>query len=187
VSLTADADEYLAIARATSGEGTELYWRSPDGEAWQPFDGPADGSIFDLAIGDDGRYVAVGRLAEGDSARSAIWSADELGEWELAYSSPSAKETEERLEVVEATGEGFVAGGITSGCPQQPDRSCPTAAILESGDGREWTALGVPDGVPGPLHDTVVNQIASNGDSTVMLAWHEGRPTETWTKPLATE
>ena len=190
VSLKADEDEYLAIARTTFNQAVDLYFRSPDGVTWQPFEGPADGELFDIAIGADGTYAAVGQVGVDDAdqsvMRAAIWRADELGQWELVHTSPSTKMGEERLDVIEVGGEGFVASGSTSGCPQQP-RSCPTAAILESADGREWVALGVEDGVPGPLHDTTVNHVATNGSNTVMLAAHDRRPTETWTQPAASE
>jgi hypothetical protein len=187
VSLASDGDEYLAIASATFGQDADLYWRSSDGQTWQPFEGPAGGALLDIAIGADGSYAAVGHVGEGPDYRSAIWRADQLGQWEQVYTSPSAKQTEERLDVIAVGADGFVASGSTSGCPQQDGRFCPEAAILESADGREWVQLGVADGVPGPLHDTTVNQVATNGSSTVMLAWHERRPTETWTQPATSE
>jgi hypothetical protein len=182
VALTADADEYLAVARSTSGTTSDLYFRSADGRSWTPFAGPENGALYDLAVGADGTYAAVGRLAEGDAGRSAIWHASELGTWQLVHSSASTKETEERLDVIDAAGPGFIASGITSGCPDQP-RSCPTAAILESADGIVWASLGVADGVPGPLHDTAVVAAATNGADTVLLAWHDARPAEVWTQP----
>ena len=181
VSLESTDDEYLAVARPLFTPGTDLYWRSVDGISWETFDGPADGALHDLAIGADGTFVAAGQLA--DSFTSAIWRAQELGSWDLVYSAPSTKETEERLDLIGVGGPGFLAGGITSACPDQPTRSCPVASILASEDGREWRALGVEDGVPGPLHRTAPSAIASNGDTTVLLAWHEDRPSEVWTPP----
>ena len=176
VSLEATDDEYLAVARPMFTPGTDLYWRSPDAVTWELFEGPDEGDLYDLAIGVDGTYVGVGALAE--TSLPAIWHADELGTWELVYEDSDSKETEERLLTVAVGGPGFLAGGSTSACPSQPNRYCPSAAILASADGREWQALGVEDGVPGPLHDTVPQPIAANDDTTANVACHEDRPTE---------
>lgn len=184
VSLESTGEEYLAVARPMFTPGTELLWRSPDAVTWETFDGPAEGTIHDLAIGADGSYVGVG--ADETGFLPAIWRADELGSWEQVYSSPSSKQTEERLDVVAAGGPGFLAGGSTSACPDQPQRYCPSASILASADGVQWEALGVDDGVPGPLHDTAPQAIAANAGSTAIVAWHERRPMEVWTIP-ATE
>lgn len=181
VTLESTDDEYLAVARPMFTPGTELLWRSPDAMSWETFDGPAEGTIHDLAIGADGSYVGVGADASG--FLPAIWHADELGSWEKVYDSPSMKETEERLDVVAAGGPGFLAGGSTSACPLQASRYCPSASILASADGLQWEALGVEDGVPGPLHDTAPQAIAFNGQSTAVVAWHEDRPMEVWTIP----
>jgi hypothetical protein len=183
VSLESTDDEYFAVARPMFGLGTDLYWRSADGVAWEMFAGPAEGILHDLAVGDDGTFVAAGQLT--DSFVSAIWHAEELGSWELVYTAPSTKETEERLDLIAVGGTGFLAGGSTSACPDQPDRYCPSAAVLASEDGRAWRQLGVADGVPGPLHDTAPVAVAANGDTTVMVAWHEQRPVEVWTLPTA--
>jgi hypothetical protein len=183
VSLESTDDEYFAVARPMFTPDTDLYWRSTDGVSWETFEGPADGTLHDLAIGADGTFVGVGQQA--DTFTAAIWRADELGSWELVYSAPSNKETEERLDVVAVGGPGFLAGGSTSSCPDQPDRYCPTASILASDDGREWRALGVEDGVPGPLHETSLSAIAADSDTTVMVAWHADRPSEVWTVPTA--
>jgi hypothetical protein len=185
VSLKADDTEYLAIARSAFDPDREFYWRSPDGATWESFAGPENGWLYDIAIGPEGSYAAVGHLVSGDEVRSAIWHASELGSWELVHSSPSDKMPEELLNVIEAAGPGFLATGITSDCPGQASRSCPVAAILGSADGVEWAPMGIAEGVPGPLHDTAVSQIASNGDNTVMLAWHQDRPLEVWTQPAA--
>ena len=183
-SLESTPDEYLAVARPAFGPAEDLYWRSPDGQSWETFAGPADGWLYDIAVGADGSFVGVGDLRETEATlRPAIWHAPELGAWELVYSYPSAKQTEDRLYRVEAGGPGFVASGIISECPAQPQRSCPVASILASADGREWQQLGVPEGVPGPLHGTEVTSIASDGETTVMVVWHEGPPNELWTLP----
>ncbi len=181
VSLESTGDEYLAVARPFFTPGEDLYWRSADGVTWETFAGPEDGGIHDLAVGADGSFVGVG--ATGDGFLPAIWRADELGSWERVYDSPSGKETEERLDVVAVGGPGFLAGGSTSSCPDQPNRYCPSAAILVSTDGQEWQALGVEDGVPGPLHDTTPQAIAANAGATAMIAWHEDRPHEAWFLP----
>lgn len=181
VSLESSEDEYLAVARPMFTPGTDLLWRSPDAVTWETFDGPREGTIHDLVIGADGSYVGVGADASG--FLPAIWHADELGSWEQVYASPSGKETEERLDVVAVGGPGFLAGGSTSACPEQASRYCPSASILASADGFEWQALGVEDGVPGPLHDTAPQAIAANDTATVMVAWHEDRPMEVWTIP----
>lgn len=182
-SLDATADEYILVGRPFYGPPVDLYWRSTDGRTWEPFDGPTDGVLIDLAVGPDGSFVAVG--TDAISLVPMIWRADELGTWELVYEAPSDKATEERLELVEATASGFLASGTTSACPEQSTRSCPVVSLLASDDGREWRALGIEDGVPGPLHDTQAWSIASNGDSTAVLAWHEQRPPEVWTIPAS--
>lgn len=181
VSLESTDDEYLAVARPLFTPGSDLLWRSTDAVTWETFDGPAEGTIHDLAVGTDGTFVGVG--ADETGFLPAIWQADELGSWEQVYAAPSSKQTEERLDVVAVGGPGFLAGGSTSSCPDQPQRSCPTASILASADGVEWRALGVDDGVPGPLHDTVPQAIAANGALTAIVAWHEDRPMEVWTMP----
>lgn len=181
VSLEATDDEYLAVARPMFTPSTDLLWRSADGVAWETFASPAEGVLHDLAIGEDGDLVGIGRHAQ--SLASAIWHADDSGAWELVWESPSSKEAEERLDVVAVGGPGFVAGGSTSTCPDQPTRYCPTASILASEDGLQWQALAVEDGVPGPLHDTAPAAIVANGGVTAMVAWHEDRPTEVWTLP----
>lgn len=183
-SLEATPEEYLAVARPAFGPAEDLYWRSADGLNWETFAGPADGWLYDIAVGDDGTFIAVGDLQEAeDTLRPAIWRAAELGSWDLVHTYPSAKQTEDRLYRVEASGPGFVATGIISECPAQPQRSCPVVSILTSADGLEWQPLGIDDGVPGPLHGTEVNSIASDGETTVLLAWHEGPPNELWTLP----
>jgi hypothetical protein len=182
VALESTADEYVAVARPAFGEAASLYWRSPDGVEWTPFDGPADAWIHDIAVGDEGGLVAVGAIREGEETiRPAIWHATELGRWEVAYTYPSAKETEDSLDLVEAGGPGFVATGTISSCPQQPRRYCPTAAVLVSEDGREWRMLGTADGVPGPLNETSAMAMAANGPAMIMLVGHVGRPSEAWT------
>lgn len=181
VSLTATPDEYIAVARPMFTPAANLYWRSPDGRTWEAFDGPEGGYLHDLAVGADGSFVGVGEDAE--TFLPAIWHATELGDWERVYSVPSGKETEESLDTVAAGGPGFLAGGITSSCPAQANRYCPSASLLASSDGVEWVALGVDDGVPGPLHDTVPQSIASNGETTAIVAWHEDRTSEAWLLP----
>lgn len=181
VSLESTDDEYFAVARPMFTPDTDLYWRSADGVAWEMFEGPADGILYDLAVADDGTFVAAGQLT--DTFASAIWRAEEPGSWELVYTAPSTKETEERLDLVAVGGPGFLAGGSTSACPDQPNRYCPSAAVLASEDGREWRQLGVEDGVPGPLHDTEPVAVAVNGATTVVIAWHDVRPIEVWTLP----
>ena len=181
VSLEATDEEYIAVGRPLFGPAEGLHWRTPDGITWEPFDGPEDGELTDLAIGADGSFVAVGRHQTTLVPR--IWRADELGDWELVYEAPSDKVTEERLELVAAAGPGFIAGGITSACPGQAGRSCPVMSLLASEDGREWSPLGIEDGVPGPLHDTQPWAAATDGTSTTLLAWHDDRPTEVWTIP----
>lgn len=182
VALEATPDEYLAVARPAFGPAEDLYWRSADGLGWETFAGPSDGWLYDIAVGDDGSFVGVGALQESeDTLRPAVWHAVELGSWELVHTYPSAKQTEDRLYRVESGGPGFVATGIISECPAQPQRSCPVASILTSADGLEWQPLGIDEGVPGPLHGTEVTSIASDGETTVLLAWHEGPPNELWT------
>lgn len=181
VSLESTGDEYLAVARAFFTPGEDLYWRSPDAVTWETFDGPDGGELHDLAVGTDGSFVGIGAI-EG-TFLPAIWQADELGSWQQVYDSPSDKGTEERLDVVATAGPGFLAGGSTSGCPDQPNRFCPSASILVSADGVAWQPLGVADGVPGPLHDTVPQAIAGNAGSTAVIAWHEDRPHEAWFVP----
>lgn len=183
LSLDADDTEYIAVGRPLFGPAEGLYWRSPDAVTWEPFDGPENGTLIDLAIGADGSYVAVGQ--HETTAVPMIWRAEELGAWELVYEAPSDKVTEERLELVEVGGPGFIAGGLTSACPTQRTRSCPIVSLLASPDGREWTPLGIEDGVPGPLHDTQPWAVATDGVSTTVLAWHEERPTEIWTLPVS--
>ncbi len=186
VSLAATPDEYLAVARPAFGTAGDLYWRSADGAVWETFAGPDGGWIYDVAVGEDGSFVAAGALAESeDVLRPAIWQASELGDWNLVYSYPSAKQTEDRLFRVEAAGPGFVAAGTISGCPDQANRSCPEAGIFATDDSGDWRRLGVADGVPGPLHDTEVVSLAANDSTTLMLAWHQGRPSEVWTLPAA--
>lgn len=180
LSLDSDDDEYVAVGRPLFGPAEGLYWRSSDGVAWEAFDGPDDGYLIDLAIGPEG-YVAVGQ--HDTTLVPMIWYADELGSWELVYEAPSDKVTEERLELVEVGGPGFIAGGTTSACPTQVGRSCPVLSLLASSDGREWTPLGIPDGVPGPLHDTQPWAVATDGTDTALVAWHEERPAEVWTIP----
>ena len=180
VSLKSTPDEYLAIARPGFTPGSDLYWRSTDGVTWETFEGPEDGNIHDIAYG-DGTFVAVGARPEPEEGqRQVVWAASELGDWEVVYSYPSAKETEDRLHRVEAAAPGFVAAGTISGCPVQP-RTCIEASILVSEDGREWRLLGIPDGVPGPLDATEVISIASDGETTVLVAFHEEGRSELWT------
>ncbi len=181
VSLEATDDEYFAVARPLFTPGVDLYWRSPDAVTWESFEGPEGGNLHDLAIGEDGTYVGVG--ADTETFLPAIWHASELGTWERVYDVTSSKETEERIDLVAVGGPGFVAGGSTSSCPMQATRYCPSAAILTSTDGLEWQALGVEDGVPGPLHDTIPQAIAANDATTAMIAWHEDRPSEVWMLP----
>jgi photosystem II stability/assembly factor-like uncharacterized protein len=185
VALESTDDEYLAVARQAFTPGTDLYWRSSDGTTWEPFDGPTEGSLTDIVAGADGAFVGVGLLGEEGGYRSAIWRADELGSWEFVYSAPSAKLDEERLEVVRTGGPGFVAAGSTSACPTQSERFCPMASILVSEDGREWSALGVEDGVPGPMWSPEVHGIAENDGTTVLVVWNREpfRPEEVWTQP----
>lgn len=182
-SITATDDEYIALARPFFMPADDLYWRSPDGVSWESFEGPAEGYLHDLAMGADGTFAAVGQL--DGTFLPAVWHATELGDWEQVYSVEDSKETEEGLQVVSAGGPGFIAGGSTSSCPQQPNRYCPTAGILVSTDGLTWEALGVEDGVPGPLHDTIPQSIAAGVGSTVMVAWHQDRPMEVWTVPAS--
>jgi hypothetical protein len=186
-ALEGTADEFLAVARPAFSESTNLYWRAPGDLSWESFEGPADGLIHDLATGSDGSFVAVGGIQETDTYRPAIWHATELGEWDLVYTAPSAKETEDRLDVVARGGPGFVAAGTISACPQQEQRYCPTASILVSEDGREWRSLGIVDGVPGPLQETEISSLASDGATTVLVAAHTGRPSEIWTLPATTD
>ena len=183
VSLDATDDEYIAVGRPLFAPADGLYWRSADGRSWEGFDGPEDGILIDLAVGADGTFVAVGQ--HETTLVPMIWRADELGTWEAVYEAPSDKITEERLEIVEASGSGFLAGGTTSACPTQASRSCPILALVASDDGRSWRSLGIEDGVPGPLHDTQPRSIATNGVATTVLAWHDDRPAEVWTVPSA--
>jgi hypothetical protein len=180
-SLDATDDEYILVGRPLYGPPVDLYWRSSDGLDWEPFDGPEDGVLIDLAVGADGSFVAVG--THDTTLVPMIWRADELGTWELVYEAPSDKVTEERLEIVDVTSSGFLAAGTTSACPEQADRFCPVISLLASDDGREWRSLGIEDGVPGPLHDTQALAAATNGANTAVLAWHDVRPTEVWTIP----
>ena len=181
VSLEATDDEYLALARPLFTPGEDLYWRSSDAVTWETFEGPDGGNLYDLAVGEDGSYVGVG--ADTETFMPAIWHAAELGAWERVYEVVSSKEPEERLQLAAAGGPGFLVGGSTSSCPMQATRYCPSASVLASADGLEWRALGVEDGVPGPLHDTVPQSIAANGTNTAMVAWHEDRPIEVWMLP----
>lgn len=181
VSLESTGDDYLAVARPMYTPTTEVLWRSADGASWETVPGPEGGELHDLAIGADGDFVGVGAMA--GEFLPLIWHADELGVWEQVYESPSMKGTEERLDVVAASGSGFLVGGSTSSCPDQMNRYCPSAAVLSSADGVEWEALGVEDGVPGPLHDTAPQSIATNAGTTAVVAWHEDRPMEIWTVP----
>ena len=184
VSLEATDDEYYAVSRPMFVPTDELLYRSADAVTWELIESPADGDVYDLAIGADGSFVGVGQDTE--TFLPAIWRADEPGTWERVYSVTTGKETSERLQTVSVGGPGFLAGGITSSCPNQPSRYCPSAAILASADGVEWQALGVEDGVPGPLHDTAPRSIAGNADKTVMVAWHDdNRPVEAWMLPSA--
>jgi hypothetical protein len=181
-TLVSTDDEYFAVARPMFASEGDFLWRSADAVTWEPFEGPPDGNLHDLAIGPDGTFVAIGDLTQ--SFTPAIWRAEELGSWERVYDAPSSKETEERLDLVAVGGPGFIAGGSTSGCPEQSNRYCPTAAILASSDGREWQAWGIDEGVPGPLHDSSPRAVAANGDTTAMIAWHDDRrPEEVWTFP----
>jgi hypothetical protein len=182
-SLDATDDEYILVGRPFFGPPRDLYWRSPDGLAWEAFEGPQDGVLIDLAVGADGTFVAVG--THDTTLVPMIWRADELGTWEVVYEAPSEKVTEERLEIVAAAGSGFLAGGSTSACPTQESRYCPVLSLLVSDDGREWRALGIEDGVPGPLHDTQPWSVATNGVTTAVLAWHDERPAEVWIIPAS--
>ncbi len=138
VSLESTDDEYFAVARPMFTPDTDLYWRSADGVSWETFEGPADGTLHDLAIGDDGSFVAVGQQA--DTFTAAIWRADELGSWELVYNAPSARRP--RSGSMWSRSEALASSPVAApaAVPIEPDRYCPTASILASDDGREWRA-----------------------------------------------
>jgi hypothetical protein len=183
VSLESTDDGYLALARPMFGPSTDLIWSSPDGVTWEALASPDDGFLSDLAVAADGTLVGVG--ARSDTFTSAIWHQTDAGGWELVWEAPSGKDTEEYLDVVAVGGPGFLAGGSTSTCPDQPSRYCPSAAILASADGSEWQMLGVDDGVPGPLFGTSPIAMATSGGDTVVVVGHANRPVEAWTLPAS--
>ncbi len=170
-------------------------WHSVDGVTWEKLGGLPSST---LAASPDGTVVAIGG--------THVWRSSDLVEWEQVWSVPAEWASrsgdtafEKRYGArdmfgwVEWAGDRFLLTGRDYGaCPGGAVGyldGCMRYPLLQSADGRTWTQVNGPDGSVGLSTDTWLEDVASDGISTVLLDASGDGPTVAWrsvNEPLAT-
>ena len=159
--VAAAAGGFVAIGYVYPG-WRPIAWTSPDAMTWslrrmEPTDFTFPTA---LAVGAEGRLVAVGR--SGQAARA--WTSADGQAWRLHDVAPRGDaRLAERMLTVIATPGGFLAGGSTG-----PESSGREARFWTSADGATWTP--VPDD-PVTFANAEVRTIVAADGGYVALGW----------------
>jgi hypothetical protein len=130
--------------------------------------------LSDLAVAPDGTVVGLGA--------SDIWRSSDLVGWESVWSAPVAwaRDGGNAFEWVRWAGDRFMVTGLDrAACAPQTDE-CLRFPLLESADGRTWSQVNGPDGSFGITSDTWLQDVASDGASSVLLSVAGGGPPVAW-------
>jgi len=170
VGTSAIPDGYLAIGRTRRGR--PAIYRSSDGQTWQRArDVPA---LLDIAHAPDGSFVGV-------TARRALVSPD-LSSWDPVQVGPPPEPNADTppIDWLGWDGSQFgISGVLYEGCPENVDE-CYQRWLSTSIDGTTWTESTGPDGEPGPDESTQILDMATLGDTTVVLGGVGASPTLAW-------
>lgn len=147
-------------------------WHSTDGVTWQRLSGSP--RLTDLTLAPDGTVVGIGG--------QDVWRSSDLVEWEKVWSAPTewALDGGPAFEWVRWASDRFMVTGYDHGaCAPQTDE-CLRFPLLESADGRIWSQVNGPDGSFGIDSDTWLEDVASDGASTVLLSIAGAGPAIAW-------
>jgi hypothetical protein len=156
---------FVSVGSATAGS-EPMAWRSSDGARWSAVAVPDPGlaGIRDVAIGPDGRLIAVGyrggsAAGDGSTQRAAVWtSADGGGSWTVIPDQDGFVGSAVNAVAVSADGHWVAVGASAT------ERR---ALTWTSPDGMRWTrAPDLETFLEAELHDVT----AGSGDGPAFLA-----------------
>ena len=173
-ALRAIPSGYLLIGNTFRGRPRTF--RSTDGETWERVE--AAPWLLDAASSPDGVLVGI--------ADQEMMATPDLVTWEQVGQAPLADSEDAGsplISSVDWAGGRFAVSGMTfSGCPEGVDE-CDQRWLYVSPDGTTWTESTGPDGVPGTDASTSISDMATLGDTTVVLGSVGPGPTVAWIMP----
>jgi hypothetical protein len=190
-TVVAVPDGYVLLGESGPPSGDLSEWKasnwiSTDGVTWEELEGLPSRA---LAAAPDGTVVAIGG--------TDVWRSSDLVTWEQVWSVPAewvSRSEDAAFQArfgpramfgwVEWAGDRFLLTGRDYGaCP--PRRvgylaECMRYPLLQSADGRTWTQVNGPDGSAGIDSDTWLEDVASDGVSSVFLDVSGGGAPVAW-------
>ena len=144
--LAASADYFIAIAVDLAAERGISWWRSSDGETWEPIEPiglPDNLQALDVA-GAGGLFVAAGSDGERPPRHPAAWVSSDGIEWQ-----PSVWgiEAAGHFGLVNASAAGYLLAGQT-GPEERTLSQVGLPMVFISPDGRQWSQASFAD-LPG--------------------------------------
>jgi hypothetical protein len=163
---------YLLIGNTFDGKPRTF--RSTDGETWERLkEAPW---LLDAASNPEGTVVGI--------ADQEILTSPDLATWQETARVPDPSgDGQPLIGLVDWAGGRFAVSGAThAGCPENADE-CGLSWLSLSPDGSTWTASSGPDGTPGPDEATSLLDVATLGDTTVVLGVVGPGPATAWIMP----
>ena len=149
---------------------------SADGQTWERLT-TAPRGLLDAASAPTGPTVGITDRRVLATSDLATWDGvDVVADAEADLDTPA-------IDLVLWDGARFATSGVTyEGCPEGVDE-CYQAWLRHSADGTTWSESTGPDGAPGADEATWYADMATLGDTTVVLGGAGPSPTLAWIMP----
>jgi hypothetical protein len=170
-ALASTPDGYLLIGSTSRGRPRTM--RSADGETWERVS-TAPRGLLDAASAPTGPTIGITDRRILATADLDTWDGvDVVADADADLDTPA-------IDLVLWDGARFATSGVIyEGCPEGVDE-CYQRWLQTSSDGITWTESTGPDGAAGPDEATQILDLATLGDTTVVLGGAGPSPTMAW-------